>query len=108
MFPLGAVRRVFGKNNPAGLILLITADLPVTGVDHGFDGEGHTGNKQHAGAFLTVVLHIGLFVELKAYTVTPEVTDNCTAVLMGIVGDGIAQVTYENVGLGADLLAYLP
>ena len=82
MFPLGGGELVFGDDGPA--VSTVDEDLPSTHVNHRLNGENHAGDEEHARAFLAVVQHLGVVVELDTHTVAAEVAHNAEAVLMSV------------------------
>ena len=98
VLPLGGRQLVLGDDGPA--IGAIDEDFPCAHVDHWLNGEHHARDKKHTCAFLSIVQHLGVVVELDTYTMAAEVAYHAETVLVGVLLDGIADVAYKTKRLG--------
>ena len=98
VFPLG--RRFFVIGDDCPPVVFVDEHMPVAHVDHGFDGEDHTRDEQHAGAFTSEVEHFRLFVERKPHAMSAEVAHDREAVFLGMPLYGVADVADKTERLG--------
>ena len=104
VLPLGGGQFVLGDDGPA--ISTVDEDLPSAHIDHRLDGEHHARDEEHTRAFLAVVQHFWIVMELNTYTVAAEVSHYAEAVFVGMLLNGITDVANEAERLGG-LHAYV-
>jgi len=80
--------------------------LPPSGIEHGFDGDGHAGFELVQGAWATVVQHLRLFMKLAAYAVAAKFAHHAQAVAFGKLLDGMANIAQK--GAVAHLVDAVP
>ena len=95
MFPLGRQAAVFGDDGP---IVIEHFNLAFAGIDHGLDGEGHARFNDDARARAAVVQHLWFLVEDFADAVATVFTHDGKVVGLGVLLDGVADVTEVDAG----------
>ena len=101
VFPLGRGQFILGDDRPA--VGAVDKDLPRAHIDHRLDGEHHAWDEQHSRALLAIMQHLGVVVELEAHTMAAGVAHHAEAVLVGVLLDGIADITDKTKGLAASI-----
>src|SRR5207253_8694617 len=80
---------VLGNDRPAVGEL---PDVRTAGVDHRLHGEDHAGLESQPGSGMTVMQHLGLFVEFAADSVAAEFPNDRKAARFSVALDGVADV----------------
>ena len=99
VLPLSRWLFVTGNYLPSVWIIGIDEHLPGSHIDHWLDSKHHTRHKQHTSSSMTIMKNLRLFMELAAYSMTTEVTDNTITILLAMLFDGMTDITHKRVRL---------
>src|SRR5690606_4925139 len=103
VLPLGRQAMVAGDHRPA---VGQGADILASGIDHGLDGEDHSGLEFLARAGPAIVQNLRVLVELAADSVAAIFAHDRKTLLFGVFLDGVPDVAQR--GAGAHLLDAQP
>ena len=95
VFPLRGQRMVVRDHRP---VVRQQLHFLAAGVDHRFDGEGHTRHQFHAGAGTAVMQHLWVFMKGAADAVPAVFAHHRATVRLGMSLDGVTDIAQAYAG----------
>ena len=99
MLPLGTWLLILGDHLPAIGVVGIDKHLPCSHINHRLDGEHHAWYQQHARTLMTIMVHIGLLMELQTYPMPGKVSHHAVVILLAVLLDGVTDIAHKRIGL---------